>query len=487
MSKALVSINSARAAMPTILGQEQAQLRIPTGGKIRAGIKVLTRKAAENRQAKAIYERGVAAQLSFEDIERKIAEAVPELKTPLVPKNVPWFTVRPGDFPNPAMAAQIMEAFAEDRGDGVKRLYRFPVVFPADMWQAVMPHELVAWGANERKYWSEYSADGRQRYCMTYAPVPKDQSGRRTIRIWGGRKSERRADNDGLCNPECCPEFQNRKCNLSGRFIFFIPGIKSIDAFELHTNSFYAMSKAIEQFETLAFMRGGRISGFLDDKQTSFFITKKLREVTHIDEQGKPVRVAHWLIELEAPIDVTALLRAADEDAAAVPQAHAAARVLEGAADEAVLDAPNEPPVDEAMEAAHDEQGIVADDALNGDAPAPEEEDEPFPPRQATVPARATPPARKPAASAAPERPVTGAHGQPAQSQDGPTEAQIREVICAMGIDPEQFSAYAAKRWGRGWKMNANGRRRALDEVARFVDEPQALLAKIETELDVFS
>ena len=42
-----------------------------------------------------------------------------------------------------------MEAFGEDRGDGVTRLYRFPVVFPADAWQNVMPHEMVTWTASQ--------------------------------------------------------------------------------------------------------------------------------------------------------------------------------------------------------------------------------------------------------------------------------------------------------------------------------------------------
>ena len=69
--------------------------------------------------------------------------------------NVPWFTVRPDDFPNPELAKEILAAYGEDRGDGTQRLYRFPVVFPADRWQAVMPHELVAWGANEKRFWSE--------------------------------------------------------------------------------------------------------------------------------------------------------------------------------------------------------------------------------------------------------------------------------------------------------------------------------------------
>jgi hypothetical protein len=125
-------------AAPTLLGQGPA--RIPTGGKIRAGIKVLTKKAAGEPKAKAIYDQGVAAGQSFEQIERAIAEALPDLKTPLVPRNVPWFTVRAQDFPNPEVAREILDAYGEDRGEG-RRLYRFPVVFPSDYWQTVMPHE----------------------------------------------------------------------------------------------------------------------------------------------------------------------------------------------------------------------------------------------------------------------------------------------------------------------------------------------------------
>jgi hypothetical protein len=118
-------------AAPSLLGQGPA--RIPTGGRIRAGIKVLTRKAAEQPQAQAIYDQGVAAGRSFEQIERAIAEALPDLKTPLAPRNVQWFTVRPQDFANPEIAGQILEAHGEDRGEG-RRLYRFPVVFPTDHW-----------------------------------------------------------------------------------------------------------------------------------------------------------------------------------------------------------------------------------------------------------------------------------------------------------------------------------------------------------------
>src|ERR1700724_2767945 len=105
MTNAIVTINGWRPGLPTLLGQ--GPVRIPAGGKIRAGIKVLTKKAAEHPKAKEIYEHGVAANHSFEAIEHAITEAVPELKTPLIPKNVPWFTVRPDDFPNPEIAKEI--------------------------------------------------------------------------------------------------------------------------------------------------------------------------------------------------------------------------------------------------------------------------------------------------------------------------------------------------------------------------------------------
>ena len=459
MTNAVVTIDGARPALPTLLGQEP--VRIPTGGKIRAGIKVLTRKAAEHPEAKEIYERGVAANHSFEDIERAISEAVPELKAPLIPKNVPWFTVRPGDFPNPEIAREILAAYGEDRGDGTKRLYRFPVVFPADVWQAVMPHELVAWGANEKKFWSEYTPDGRVRNCKCYAPVPMDTTGRRAIRIFGGRKTTLRQENAGLCDPELCSEYQNRQCNLSGRFIFFIPGIKSIGAFELHTNSFYAMNAAIQKFETIAFMRGGRISGFLDAKRTSFFITKKLKEVPHIDETGRAVRVAHWIIELEAPIDVTVLLRDNEEDDTAIVNARAAVRVLEGAwpAGEAASDellvgaAASQPPA-----AGGRTEDEMQDVGTRRNEPAPET------PRAQTVSA---------AEAMAAQR----------EGNAGPGVEQVINAATEFGIEGARYAAYAAKRWGPGWKINAVGRRRALAEIESFRDDPDGFIDKIDAEL----
>ena len=423
---------AAPATPTTLLGQ--GPIRIPVGGRIRAGIKVLTKKAAEQPKAQALYDQGVAAGRSFDQIERAIAEALPQLKAPLVPRNVAWFTVRGQDFPNPEIAQQILDAHGEDRGEG-HRLYRFPVVFPSDHWQTVMPHELAAWGAQEKRYWSQYSVDGRLRHCMCHAPVPVDAAGRRTIRIFGGRKAVPREENGGLCEPESCREYQLRQCNLSGRFLFFIPGIRSISAFDLPTNSFYAMNAAIQKFKTIGFLRGGRISGFLDAQRTPFYLTKRLMDVSHIDERGRPVRVPQWIIELEAPVDVTALLRAHEDQEAAILHAQLASQVLEG-----------QP---------------VAAAACRGASPAH---------------------------GADGMKPIQAVDaGQPQQHGDRPTLEQVLAQAQAFGIDAERYTAYADRRWGGGWKINPHGRGRAWDELDRYRNDPQGYLDKIESELQVVS
>ncbi len=429
MTQSIVNHRSSDAVPATVLGQGPA--RIPTGGKIRAGTKTLSRTAADIPQARAIYEQGVAAGQSFGQIEQALVTALPRIKTPLVPKNVPWFTVRGQDFSNPEIAQQILGAYGEDRGDG-HRLYRFPVVFPSDLWQVVMPHELAAWGANEKRYWSEYSPDGRVRLCKTHAPVPFDDTGKRVIRVFGGRKPVARDANAGLCDPEACPEYQQRQCNLSGRFLFFIPGIRSISAFELNTRSFCAMNAAIQKFETIAFLRGGRLSGFLDRQRTPFYLSKKLVEVAHIGEQGRPVRVPQWIIELEAPVDVTALLRDREDDETALVQAQLATQILSG------------PTVVE---------------PVGDDVALPEER-----------PARAAPAA----GHVAPEQPAR--HGRPSLE-----ELLSRAQAC--GIDPPRYTAYADLRWGPGWKINPQGRSRAWDEMERYRNDPAGYLDKVESEL----
>src|SRR5215470_13560980 len=100
----LATVPSGALAVPTLLGR--GVMKIPIGGRIRAGIKVLTRKAEEVAEAQAIYSAGVATGKGFDTIEREIAQRCTNLKNPLTPKNVPYFTVRGEDFPNPELARQ---------------------------------------------------------------------------------------------------------------------------------------------------------------------------------------------------------------------------------------------------------------------------------------------------------------------------------------------------------------------------------------------
>ena len=448
------------SAPTTILGRRQ--MRIPTAGKIHAGIQVLTTSAAGNPDIAAIYQRGVEENISFQKIAHLIVEQFPHVKRPLVPKNVPWFTVRPEDFPNRQIAAQIMELYAEDRGDG-RRLYRFPVIFPTDTWQVIMPHELVTWSANDKRYWSEYAADGHTRHCMTFAPTKVDAGSKRVIRTFGGRAKQLREDNGGVCDPERCPQFQARQCNLSGRFVFYIPGIQSINAFELSTNSFYAMSRAIERFVAISYMRGGKIGGYLDAKRSTFYITKMLREVTRISDDGRPVKSAHWIIELEAPIDVATLLADRDDERTLRLAEHAL-RVFEPAPDAdlggQLVDAPATEPGDRRTAVEGNNGGCSTGETFATDD-------------QENMNGSDQPP---------PHADALGRVNHRAKSSDStaPTDLQaIWTRVAEFGIDRADFERFAAKTWGSGWHLNPRGRERVAGEVGRYAHHPEGLKDKI--------
>jgi hypothetical protein len=335
----------------------------------------------------------------------------------------------------------------------------------------------VTWTSSERRYWSEYSEDGRTRYCKTYEARPAGGEGRRAVRIFGGRKTTLRAENNGLCDPENCAEYQGKKCNLSGRFIFFVPGIKSISAFELPTNSFYAMQAAIEKFQTIGFMRGGRISGFLDGQRTPFYISKRLVEVSRCDEEGRPTRVAQWLIELEAPVDPTALLRH-DEDLDALElRAADAANVLQGpgggtstvqvVSEDGVIEVPSPSPVVE--QAA--ERGQRSTGASTESRPA--------------APARA-----EPARSVQPKRGEAPPAGRSAAADTGAEAKEVAwlfDAAAALGVDAESYERYATKRWGQGWKKAAGGRKRALEDLTPFQDDGAGFVEKVKGELEVWA
>jgi hypothetical protein len=56
-----------------------------------------------------------------------------------------------------------------------------------------------------------------------------------------------------------------------------------------------------------------------------------------------------------------------------------------------------------------------------------------------------------------------------------------------LGIERARFDKYSVKKWGAGWKGNANGRTRVMRDVESFRNNPEGLSDKINAELDVFA
>ncbi len=333
---------------PTVLGERQ--VRIPTGGKIRPGIKVLTKSAAGNKKAADIYTAGIDAGKSFSAIEAEIVKAC-EIKNPLTPKNVPYFTVRRADFAVPEIADQIMALYAEDRGEG-PHLYRVPVIFPVDYWQTVLPHGLRTYTKSELVYWSEYGPDG-VRYCKTHGKLDQDPKTKRAVRPFGGRPVVLRKENDGLCAPDKCQEYKDGKCKLSGALIFYIKGIPGGSAIELPMTSFYGMQGIRQQLELILHTHG-RITGI------GFFLTKRQEEVSMLDlETGNAKRVRQWITVLEADVDMARLIAPTEDDTEDDPSE--AIAVLEGSA-ETIIEPTLAPPVDPGTEQTQSQPALSLSD-----------------------------------------------------------------------------------------------------------------------------
>jgi len=302
---------------------EERPARPPIIGKIRPGIKVLTKAAKANPEAVKIHDAMLARGESFESIGNEI-ERKTKLRNALVPKNTGWFTCRGSDFTNPATAEEILQKYGEDRGDGLK-LWRFPAIFAFDDWLANMPNQLKVWGTRGLQYFSDYGPDGK-RYCKMYAAPEVDQRAQRAKRLFGGRTIILRQDDaipDGLCDPHQCPQYQDRKCNLSASIFFAVPEVRGLGLIELPTNSIYVLQKAYAAMQTVAMARGGRLAGM------RFWLSKKAVEITRIGEDGLPIRQEQMLTMLDAEIDLGALLDGADQ--LAIEGASHAVALLEGA------------------------------------------------------------------------------------------------------------------------------------------------------------
>ncbi|NVH76357.1 hypothetical protein FSB08_28455 [Paraburkholderia sp. JPY432] len=414
---------------------EERALRPPVIGHIRPGIKVLTSKARANGRAVDIYNDMVAAGDSFDTIG-KVIESKCNLKNALAPKNTPYFTCRRSDFTNPDVADEILRLYGEDRGEGL-RLYRFPVLFAFNDWMQNLPNQMAVYGTNGRKFFSQYERDGI-RYCMTYAKMERDQRAQRAVRHFGGRTVIRRQDEaipDGICDPEQCPQYQARHCNLSASFIFAVPDIKGLGLIELPTNSIYVLQKAYSAMQTVQLARG-KLTG------TRFWITKREFDITRINENGEAVRAKQLLTVLDADIDIGALLDGADD---AVPAIEAAAQAV------ALLEAGGN-----VVPLAGGFPGVIADEGTRGESSV--DHSDPTPDQQASGQQQ---PVHVAGGAEAGHAHPNAPSSQTARSADDAVETladkldRMSDLLKRLGLSAENrkedFRVFAHTTYGRGW------------------------------------
>lgn len=295
-----MSILSARAA--------STDLQVKHAGKIRPGIKVLTRNAESNPRAVQIYHDGVANRLKFSEIEKKIRQ-VTGLDNPMYPRNTPYFSVAASDFGMPEIASRIVELYGEVRkGDDQKRLYRFPVVFHSDDLNDIYPNRFKRHGG-EPGYESHYGEDG-ERYCRYLPELTNEQKAQQRVqRITKMPRREKVVR--GKCDPGSCVEFQRGQCKFSGRLLFYIPQIPSTGLLAMETSSEYAaegiwtdLQRILDALGTLP-----RMNPFKPDAPV-FYITKVLEQRVYFDEHGQKQTGNQWVPKLQADIDVGRLLQA---------------------------------------------------------------------------------------------------------------------------------------------------------------------------------
>ena len=293
---------------PSVLGPflSFSATSLPVSGRIRAGKKVLSKAAASIPRAKQIFDSGVAAGKSSGAIENEIVREVGGFETsPLVPVNSIEFFVNRRDFTNPDNADEILRLYG---AGGVLR--EFPVVFPINDVKLAMKHGFEAHTASGLENWSEELQDGSMA-CVMYEPIAP------------GGKHKRFGTRDtkivGPCNPKICPMYGNKKCSYVASLRFYVPGIKGHGLIDLRFTSIYAADYARKSL-AMAMAVLGRISGTIEG-QPIFWISKKEEEVSRIDiKKGKAVRAKHFIIHLEARIDMVRAIVSAERNLPNVAQ-----------------------------------------------------------------------------------------------------------------------------------------------------------------------
>lgn len=308
MKSARVTDNSHRL-------DERVQLtqRIPTSGRVKAGIKIPYGAAAKQKDLVDAYNEGVALGASFDDIEKHMKGIDGCPKTPLRPTNPAYFRAIQDDFEIPGAAQKLLDLYGEQRrGDTEKRLYSFPIAFATESFDEAFIESFEAWKASGCTNWSEIVPGNPNMQCMTRQEAAKNQRQR-----WGGREIVSLGD----CEPNACERFLSGACVHWGALIGYIDQIEGAGPIECKFRSIYAAMGIMQTLELV--QRGlGHISG-THEGQPIFWVSKVLKNISRINPMsGKPERADHWIVRLSTPnISMVDLMRAAEKGRVSMAEA----------------------------------------------------------------------------------------------------------------------------------------------------------------------
>jgi hypothetical protein len=396
-----------------------ARTRAQVIGRIRPGVKVLTKAAQAIPGAVAIYKEGWEVGASFETIEKRLKQIQGMPKYPLVPKNVPWFRACREDWQDPEQADILMDLYAEQReGDKAPRLYWFPVVFTSEDLDTIFEESFEAWSARELRFWSRVDPGTGYVHCMQKAD-PSVFSKRGAKQHWGGRPDVVRR----LCNPNDCTEFLGGECCHYGTLRFSIPGIQGLGSVELTFRSVLAKLGISDILETVQQIRGSWTG--LHNGEPFFWLSKQHREVGRVDwSSGEVSRTQQEIITLSVRgVDLIELHAAAMQRFPAL-----------AAPETGNTPAPATPPSREPEPMPDDDDQPERPAAQVETAPEKEDDPPPVPTKEEPKPAAAAPARRG-------RKPKAAAPAEDAEAE------KHRQGVIAMNEAWERFEA-ARKRLG---------------------------------------
>lgn len=287
------------AELTTLLGPK---FKFPKAGVIRSGIMVP--KSSCSADDVKLYDTMVVEGRSWDEIETKLG-LDKDRKTKLIPKNVDYFSVFPGDCVNQENTKKLTSLYGDKDG----KLRSFPVVFPVNEWWNILPHSLRCYGNNGLKYKSDFrlvkDRNGEVIDASRVCTFPVDAVPGK--KVFGGRTWDERP-----CDPEICSEYQAGDCAFGGAIQFYIPGISGVGLWMLPTTSWYSLVDIKSSLELVSKITGNRITGTFGGKPI-FRIRKVREEISRIDTKtGKAIKTSQWLIKLEADVDMTELAAACE-------------------------------------------------------------------------------------------------------------------------------------------------------------------------------